>query len=519
MTVMAPRPRTAGPHPPRRPVSDSTADGPPRRGPIRAAWGVPTVRRGFYGTLAIAIGSLSPAYLPRSSPWWTPLNTLHLTGVGARVGGTLLVLCGIGLLVDAWFQLRPIPGIRGSAVVYHQLRHWAILAIWGAPFLLAPPILSGDAYSYAAQGWLVHNHIDPYRVGPGVLPGAFADQVAWVWRYTPAPYGPLSLQIAHLLDAVAGYHPYLSALLMRIPALLGVVAIGLLLPRIARQMGIDPALAAWFGTLNPILVIDFIGGAHNDSLMLGFVVLGLWLAGRRGRWWIPAALLIGVGASVKQPALLAAYAVPLIARPWLSWRVREIAISVIRGVVSLALAAAAFAGVTQLTGLGYGWLNAVNVPGLVVTVSPSTTIGVALQFVVNLVHLDPTGHLVVRYTRTAFLVIAGLVVAAMAFTTARRRPISFVAYGYLAVAFLSPALHTWYVLWGGLLFPLTRPTHRQVKAAVWTTIALLSYAAINLSWRNGLVSLGVAALVAYLWMVHEHHVSTEPQVLTQPVEG
>ncbi len=519
MTVMAPRPRTAGTHPPRRPVSDSTADGPPRRGPIRAAWGVPTVRRGFYGTLAIAIGSLSPAYLPRSSPWWTPLNTLHLTGVGARVGGTLLVLCGIGLLVDAWFQLRPIPGIRGSAVVYHQLRHWAILAIWGAPFLLAPPILSGDAYSYAAQGWLVHNHIDPYRVGPGVLPGAFADQVAWVWRYTPAPYGPLSLQIAHLLDAVAGYHPYLSALLMRIPALLGVVAIGLLLPRIARQMGIDPALAAWFGTLNPILVIDFIGGAHNDSLMLGFVVLGLWLAGRRGRWWIPAALLIGVGASVKQPALLAAYAVPLIARPWLSWRVREIAISVIRGVVSLALVAAAFAGVTQLTGLGYGWLNAVNVPGLVVTVSPSTTIGVALQFVVNLVHLDPTGHLVVRYTRTAFLVIAGLVVAAMAFTTARRRPISFVAYGYLAVAFLSPALHTWYVLWGGLLFPLTRPTHRQVKAAVWTTIALLSYAAINLSWRNGLVSLGVAALVAYLWMVHEHHVSTEPQVLTQPVEG
>ena len=469
------------------------------------AWRVRTVRRGFYATLAIAVGSLSPAYLPRSSPWWTPLNTLHFNGGGARVVGTLLVLAGIGVLVDAWFQLRPIRGAQGSATVYHQLRHWAILAIWGAPFLLAPPILSQDAYSYAAQGWLVHNHIDPYRAGPGVLPGAFADQVAWVWRYTPAPYGPLSLQVAHLLDAAAAYHPYLSAMLMRIPALLGVVCIGLLVPRIARQMGIEPAPVAWFATLNPILVIDFIGGAHNDSLMLGFVVVGLWLAGRRGHWWIPAALIIGIGASVKQPAFLAAYAVPLIARPWHGLRWRETGVALGRGAAGVVLAVGAFVGVTQLTGLGYGWLNAVNVPGLVITVSPSTTLGYGLQFLVNLVHLDPTGHLVVRYTRTAFLVAAGLIVALMAFTTARRRPVTFVSYGYLAVAFLSPALHTWYVLWGGILFPLTRPTERQVRFAVWTTIALLSYAAINLSWRNGLVALGIAALVAYLWMVHEHH--------------
>jgi len=476
---------------------------------LAGAWRVRSVRRGFYGTLAIAVGSLSPAYLPRSSPWWTPLNTLHFNGVGARVVGTLLVLAGIGVLVDAWFQLRPIRGAEGDGgLVYHRLRHWAILAIWGAPFLFAPPILSQDAYSYAAQGWLVHNHIDPYRAGPGVLPGAFADQVAWVWRYTPAPYGPLSLQLAHLLDAAASYHPYASALLMRLPALLGVVCIGLLVPRIARQMGIDPAPVAWFATLNPILVIDFIGGAHNDSLMLGFVVLSLWLAGRRGRWWIVAAVIIGVGASVKQPAFLAAYAVPLIARPWLDLRGRQTAIAVARGLAALLLSVAAFVGVTELTGLGYGWLNAVNVPGLVITVSPSTTLGYGLQFLVNLVHLDPTGHLVVRYTRTAFLVAAALLVAVTAVTTARRRPVTFVSYGYLAVAFLSPALHTWYVLWGGTLFPLTRPSERLVRIAVWTTIALLSYAAINLSWRNGLVALGIAALVAYLWMVHEHHVGT-----------
>lgn len=474
-------------------------------GAVRDAFADATVRRGLYGTMLIFLGSLSPAYLPRSSPWWAPLHSLHLTGTAAKVGGTVLVLAGLGLLVDAWFRLRPYPGNTQRSVAYTKLRHWAILAIWGLPFLFAPPIFSHDAYSYAAQGWLVHNHIDPYRVGPGVLPGAFADQVAWVWRYTPVPYGPLSLQISRFLDFVAGFHPYLSACLMRIPALVGVVLIGLLLPRIAKQMRINPAPVAWFATLNPMLVIDFIGGAHNDSLMIGLVILALWVAGRRGYWWLLSAVIVGVAAAIKQPAILAAYAVPLIARPWRHWTWRDTGITVARVLASFIIGCGVFVLITLATGLGFGWLNAVNVPGSVITVSPTTTVGYALQWLANLAHLDPTGHNVVRYTRTLGLILAGALIALMALTTARRRPVTFLAYAYLAVAFLSPALHTWYVLWGGLLFPLARPTYRWVKLAVWTTIALLSYAAINLSWRNGIAALGVAGLVAYLWMVHTHH--------------
>ncbi|HBX81718.1 MAG TPA: hypothetical protein DEH05_11520, partial [Propionibacteriaceae bacterium] len=68
--------------------------------------------------------------------------------------------------------------------------------MWSLPLLAAPPIFSHDAYSYAAQGWLMYNGLNPYEVGPGTLPGAFADQVAWVWRQTPSPYGPLSLEIS-----------------------------------------------------------------------------------------------------------------------------------------------------------------------------------------------------------------------------------------------------------------------------------------------------------------------------------
>ena len=484
---------------------------------VRGAWAVRNVRRGFHGTLLIALGSLTPAYLPRSSALMGPLRAAHLTGAPFRLLGTVAVLAGLALLVDAWFRLRPSDA-GGTPVAWRDLKHWAVLGIWGAPFLLAPPIFSHDAYSYAAQGWMVHNGTNPYQAGPGTLPGGFADQVAWVWRFTPAPYGPLSLQIQHGLVHLAGYDPFISSLLMRVPALLGVVLIGLLVPRIAVRLGIDPAQAAWFATLSPVLVIDFIGGAHNDALMVGLVVLALWLAYQGKWWWLASAVIVGVAATIKQPAILAAYALPLIARPWVGWHWREVLTVFARAVASFALALGAFAAITAMTGLGYGWLNAVGVPGLVVTVSPSTIIGQGLQFVLNLFGLDSTGHMAVRTVRQIGLGVSGIGIAAMALTIARRRPITFLSWSYLLFALASPALHSWYVLWGGVLLPLTKPSNKMVRAAVWATVILLSYAAINLAWRNsvsatqgnnGALALGVAAVAGYAWQVHTHDRSTE----------
>ncbi|MCQ8208644.1 DUF2029 domain-containing protein, partial [Cutibacterium acnes subsp. acnes] len=107
---------------------------------------------------------LTPAYLPLNSPWWSRLNEAGLRGSTWRIVGTLLVLVGVGLLVDSWLRLRPgreprdltaeplpkharrcfkhLPGIRAG------LHPWAVLGVWGLPFLLAPPIFSHDAYSY-----------------------------------------------------------------------------------------------------------------------------------------------------------------------------------------------------------------------------------------------------------------------------------------------------------------------------------------------------------------------------------
>ncbi|MGJ6980088.1 polyprenol phosphomannose-dependent alpha 1,6 mannosyltransferase MptB [Aestuariimicrobium soli] len=480
---------------------------------LAEAWRVADVRRGMYGTLLIAVGSLTPAYLPRNSPWWPIMRWAHLDNPVAKVAFNLLVLAGVALLVQAWFRLRPAGGVpHRTTETWHDLRHWAVLLIWGLPFVFAPPIFSHDAYSYAAQGWMLHNGVDPYQQGPGVLPGGFADQVAWVWRFTPAPYGPLALQMSHLLVDVSGFDPYLAALLMRIPALIGVGLIGLCIPRLATLMRVDPAFAAWFATLNPVLVIDFIGGAHNDSLMMGLVVFAVYVAHKAHWGWLPAAVVVGVAAAIKQPALLAAYALPLIRRPWRTVAPSDVAIVVFRALVALGLAGGVFALISVVSGLYFGWYNAVNVPGMVTTVSPFTVLGQGLKILFDLVGWEQAAEVSVRYSRAVGLAASVIVLAVGAVTVARRRPITYLSWSYLAVAIFAPALHSWYVLWGGLLLPLARPSAKVVRAAIVATIVLLSYAAVNLSMRNGAVALGVAALAAYGFQVWSHERRTRAEM-------
>lgn len=472
---------------------------------------------GLLGTCLISIGSLSPAYLPSNTPIWKTLKGHNLVGKAPAAISTLLVLSGIAALMHGWLRLRPTAQARNrNELAYFGLKHWAILLIWGLPFLLAPPIFSHDAYSYAAQGWILHNGIDPYYVGPGILPGAFADQVAWVWRFTPAPYGPLSLRISQWLVEICQFDPYWSAVAQRIPAICGVVLIGVLIVRIADRAKVDVAAAAWFATINPLLVIDFIGGAHNDSLMMGLVILGIWLAFKSRSlhktfssnfWWILAAVVIGLAASIKQPALMAAVALPLIGKPWRGWQIKQSLISVAKIVVSLAVAIASFALVSLATGLDFGWYNAIDVPGKVITVSPFTMIGQAGQLIVNIWHLDQSGHLITGISRAIGLGFAVVFIIWAGLRKGKADPIWWLAWSYIVVALCSPALHSWYVLWGGLLLPLAKTSPRVMKISIWATTVLLAYAAVNLSWRNNAVSYGVAALVGFWALVVRHHAS------------
>ena len=80
----------------------------------------------------------------------------------------------------------------------------------------------------------------------------------------------------------------------------------------------------------------------------------------------------------------------------------------------------------------------------------------------------------------------------------------FLALAYLTAALALPAVRSWYVLWGGLLLPLADPPRRVVKIAIWTTVVLLCYNGINMSWRNDTMALGFAAAAGIWWLARTH---------------
>lgn len=205
---------------------------------------------------------------------------------------------------------------------------------------------------------------------------------------------------------------------------------------------------------------------------------------------------------------MTALVLPLLNRPWTSWRAREVGITAARVTLSLGVAVGTFALVSLATGLGFGWINAVNVPGMVITIAPFTVLGQGIQIVFNLLHLDPSGWAAIRAARTVGVVVATITVVSMALRIAGHRPMRFLSYGYLATALALPALRSWYILWGGMLLPLANPSRRAISAAIWVTVVLLSYNGINQAWRNDAVALGSAAAVGLglLALIHQRTV-------------
>ncbi len=456
---------------------------------LREAWAVPYVKIGLVATLIIAVGSLTPAYLPQASPVWPVLRGMGLDGQVGRVIGTIMTVSGIFLLIDAWFRLRHR--------VFADLTPLAVVAIWSLPLLISPPVFSHDMYSYAAQGWMIHNGQNPYHGGPGLVPGPFSDYAPWVWRYTPAPYGPLALQIAHLIATVSGGQPWLAAALMRLPAIAGVVCIVVFLPKIARRIGIDPHPVTWFACLNPLLIIDYVGGGHNDGWMMGLVVVGLWVATRPG-WWPVAAGVIGVAASIKQPAIVAAVFLPLLMIPFDSWRQTRLAgAAIARSIGSVGIAVAGFVVISLLCGLGFGWLEALGVPGSVGSISPSYLIGSGLQ---NLI--DPSNTWWLDMVQRVIQVMGLAIVVVITLKFGPNRPLKALSWSWIVLALTAAALHPWYMLWGMLILPLGRESLRLPWASVLGTVLLLCYAALGMGERNGFIAVIAAVICLLIWLAH-----------------
>jgi alpha-1,6-mannosyltransferase len=294
-----------------------------------------------------------------------------------------------------------------------------------------------------------------------------------------------------------------TVLALRLLAVLGVVLTAWFLPRLARAAGGDPRVAVWLGVANPLTLVHFVAGGHNDALMVGLVVAGLAVAidAKDERWVAAGVALCAAAVLVKAPAGLA---VGFLAWVWarhLHGRWAIVHACLRTGLVAVATLAA----ITALTGLGFGWINQLNASGAVITwVSVPTGLGLLVSIPLGVDDIITSENPVIQAFRLGGQVVMVGVVFWL-WLRARRTPAGWVAgtgLALLVLVFLGPVVQPWYVLWGLTVLATTRLSRRTVLVAAggsfWLSMMITPQGSNLFLEAAPVVAMSLAALAGTL---------------------
>jgi hypothetical protein len=234
------------------------------------------------GILPLLEGSAEPS-LATAGPWgW-------LSGLPTLVGGVqpawsiglaLAALVGLaGAYVAAIRLARTLAPSRGTLLAILLVSGLASLSV-----VVSPPIRQADLFYYAFQGrMLARDHQNPYLVPPSALTAdAWFPLVSPAWRNLTTGYGPTWLLVDAGVDLAVdtgGSLPDIVRTVLADRVLFAGLNLGnclllwLILGRLAPARQVTGTLAyAW----NPAVLL--VAPEHNDTLMLGLTLLGIWLA-------------------------------------------------------------------------------------------------------------------------------------------------------------------------------------------------------------------------------------------------
>jgi hypothetical protein len=261
--------------------------------PAAVALGLLCVLYALMAALPAAQGSKLVLATAGGSPGWL-LGPLRFAGVGAARGTLAGPLFYAGLWLTLLLYVIVLVRVRdlpARAVL------WTIAGLH-VLFLLAPPLLSQDVFSYIAYARLgVKHSLGPYTHSPLDVPGdpvfGFAGS-----KDAVSVYGPLFTLLTYPLAPLGVAGAFWTLKAVAAACSLGIVG---LVWKGARLLGLEPVLPTAFVGLNPLVLVHVVGGAHNEALVVLLTVLGVvvWLeaTGHRPQATGIAALGAGIKAS------------------------------------------------------------------------------------------------------------------------------------------------------------------------------------------------------------------------------
>jgi hypothetical protein len=430
---------------------------------------------GFLGSLFIAIGALGVGWFPLSADilQWAFIDFVQTETIGLALTRSFVVV-GAALILQAWLVVG-IDALHGKILRIETI--YLSLVAWLIPLLVAPPLFSRDVYSYFMQGKMQLAGNNPYETGVSVVPGWFQSGVDPLWGDAPTPYGPVFLLIEKAVAAVSQDSSLVASYLFRLTSLAGVVFICLSIPYLAKAHGVNPISAAWVGVMNPLVLMHFVAGSHNDALMVGLVCLAMVIA-LRGHFII-GVIVATLALGIKPVAIVLLPFLALIAAgSGASW-MRKAKYGAYAGLIALFTLFATSA----LAETGpFGWIGSLSTPGTVKSwLSPTTAIGMLIGGPLRLLGFGNVVDTSVGITRLIGSIALALVLVKLVVRPNGRSATRGVALSFVALVVLGPVVQPWYLLWSIPLLAVTGLSHKQVRIMVIAIAAFTIHGIANSS--------------------------------------
>lgn len=223
----------------------------------------------------------------------------------------LILLYGLYLLAfwHVWSRpdRMPLPDTAPQAAGARTSLALVLLvgALLAAPLLLTYSVNSTDIYRYVISGRIT----SVYDASPFEMTrDAFASDpylpLAGEWASATTPYGPAWEAVAATVTAATGGELAAGLLLFKIVGLaVHLGCAGLIWAMLAAQPPPRRTAFTLLWAWNPALLLTFVMGAHNDGLMLFWLLLGVLLIQRR--IYVPGLWVMMLGVLTKPVAALA----------------------------------------------------------------------------------------------------------------------------------------------------------------------------------------------------------------------